>query len=111
MVERRSRSVVITERDRAVGVLTGSDVLALYATPSGTRGSGTVAEFMSSPAITTTPTVSLSEAADRMLTHEIHRPVVIDPHDAHGPLGVISTTDIVVEMADEASVWQSVERR
>jgi CBS domain-containing protein len=107
MVERRSRSIVVTEDDRAVGVLTGGDALALYATPSGARGSGTVAEFMSCPVITATPDLSLSDATDRMLTHEIHRLVVVDAHDGRGPLGVISTADIVVEMADEESVWQT----
>lgn len=106
MIERRSRSVVITEGDRAVGVLTGGDVLALYATPSGAWGSGTVAEFMTSPAITATPDLSLSDAADRMLTHEIHRLVVVNRDDGCGPLGVISTADIVAEMADDGSVWQ-----
>jgi CBS domain-containing protein len=107
MVERRSRSVVVTDGDRAVGVLTGGDALALYATPTGARSSGTVAEFMSTPAITATPDLPLSEAADRMLTHEIHRLIVVDAHDERGPLGVISTADIVVEMADDKSVWQT----
>lgn len=107
MIERRSRSVVITEGDRAVGVLTGGDVLALYATPSGAWGSGTVAEFMTSPAITATPDLSLSDAADRMLTHEIHRLVVVNRDDDCGPLGVISTADIVAEMADDGSAWQT----
>jgi CBS domain-containing protein len=107
MVERRSRSVVVTEGDRAVGVLTGGDALALFATPTGARSSGTVAEFMSTPAITVTPDLPLSEAADRMLTHEIHRLIVVDAHDGCGPLGVISTADMVVEMADEKSVWQT----
>jgi CBS domain-containing protein len=106
MIERRSRSIVVTEDDQAVGVLTGGDVLALYATPSGAWGSGAVAEFMTSPVITATPNLSLSQAADRMLTHEIHRLVVVAGHDGRGLLGVISTADIVAEMADDGSVWQ-----
>jgi CBS domain-containing protein len=106
MVERRSRSVIVTEDDRPVGVLTGGDALALYATPAGACGSGTVAEFMTSPAITATPDLPLNEAADRLLTHEIHRLVVVSARDGSGPLGVISTADIVVEMADAQSEWQ-----
>jgi CBS domain-containing protein len=106
MIERRSRAVVVTECDRAVGVLTGGDVLALYATPRGAWGSGAVAEFMTTPVITATPDLSLSEAADRMLTHEIHRLVVVAGDDGRGPLGVISTADVVAEMADDGSVWQ-----
>jgi CBS domain-containing protein len=107
MVERRSRSVVVSEGDRPVGVLTGGDALGLYATPSGARGSGTVAEFMTSPVVTATPDLPLHEAADRMLTHEIHRLVVVAADSGRGPLGVISTADIVVEMADAGSIWQT----
>lgn len=107
MVERRSRSVVVAEGERPVGVLTGGDVLGLYATPSGARGSGTVAEFMTNPVVTATPDLPLHEAADRMLTHEIHRLVVVAADDGRGPLGVISTADVIVEMADAGSIWQT----
>jgi CBS domain-containing protein len=106
MSERRTRSVVVVEADRPVGVLTGGDVLALYATSHGASGSGTVAEFMTHPVVTATPDTSLSAAVDRMLTHEIHRLVIVD-EQGRGPLGVLSTTDVVVEMAHEESVWQT----
>jgi CBS domain-containing protein len=82
-------------------------MLALYATPSEAWGSRTVAEFMTSPAITATPDLSLSDAADRMLAHEIHRIAIVNRDDGCGPLGVISTADIVAEMADDGSVWQT----
>jgi CBS domain-containing protein len=106
MVERRSRSVVVTEMDRPVGVLTGGDVLALYATPRGADGSGAVAEFMTTPVVVAVPDLPLHRAVDRMLTHEIHRLVIVDG-DGRGPLGILSTADVVAEMAHEQSVWQT----
>jgi CBS domain-containing protein len=60
------------------------------------------------PPITIEPTASLREAIDRMITHHIHRLVVVDPQDASAmPLGVLSTADIFVEMAGPDSVWQA----
>jgi CBS domain-containing protein len=104
MSERRSRSIVVIERGQAVGVLTGGDVVQAYATSQ--EAVGVVRDFMSSPVETTTPDVPLPEAVDRMLEREIHRLVVVDPEQPGEPIGIISTSDIVAEMADERSVWQ-----
>ncbi len=42
-----------------------------------------------------------------MIEHEVHRLVVIDPARNDGaPIGTVSTSDILAEMADERSVWQ-----
>jgi CBS domain-containing protein len=50
----------------------------------------------------------LREAADQMLRHEVHRLLVVAPDDpAQVPLGLISTSDIVGEMAAPESVWQA----
>ena len=107
MTERRSRSIVVVdERGRAVGVITGTDLLALY------EGSGqqrTVADLMTPP-ITCVPELALSDAADLMIGHEVHRLVVVDPSRPDGaPIGIISTSDIVAEMAQESSVWRQAE--
>jgi hypothetical protein len=53
---------------------------------------------MTHPVVTATPDTSLSAAVDCMLTHEIHRLVIVD-EQGRGPLGCLSTTDVVVEMA------------
>jgi CBS domain-containing protein len=51
---------------------------------------------------------SLREAADMMIKHHHHRLVVIDDQEPDAfPLGVISSFDIVAEMARPGSVWQS----
>jgi CBS domain-containing protein len=49
----------------------------------------------------------LHEAAKKMIEHHYHRLVVIDPEQPDAmPLGVISSFDIVAEMAAPSSVWQ-----
>jgi hypothetical protein len=59
------------------------------------------------PALTITMDASLQDAASMMIEHHHHRLVVIDPADPDSiPLGIISSFDIVGEMARPDSVWQ-----
>jgi predicted transcriptional regulator len=104
MTERRSRSIVVVDHNgQAAGVITGNDLLSLY---EARAIKGTVADLMTAP-ITCAPDVSLSAAADLMIRHEVHRLVVTDPSRPGGvPIGIVSTSDIVAEMADERSVWR-----
>ncbi len=104
MLERDSRSLmVIGEHGKLVGVVTGFDLLASLAGRS--DGREKVAEFMKPP-ITVSPEARLQDAVDLMLKNAIHRLVVVDPDDRdEPPLGLISTTDIVVEMASPGSAW------
>jgi CBS domain-containing protein len=101
MSERRSRSVVVLDqRGRARGVVTGHDLLE--ADPEAT------AEDLMHPPITISPTASLREAADAMVQNEVHRLVVADPDKLHAlPLGILSSYDIVAEMAEPGSRWAS----
>jgi CBS domain-containing protein len=102
MTERRSRSIVVVDADSGtVGVITGNDLLSLYEAGA---SAATVADLMSPP-ITCDPGLSLSAAVELMVRNDIHRLVVVDSSHA-APLGVVSTADIVAEMAQEGSVWQ-----
>ncbi|HEY3947341.1 MAG TPA: CBS domain-containing protein [Solirubrobacteraceae bacterium] len=105
MTERRSRSIIVIDDDgRAAGVVTGNDLLSLYE-PG--EHAGTVADLMSAPSITAKPDLALAVAAELMIEHEVHRLVVIDPaRNDEAPIGTVSTSDILAEMADERSVWQ-----
>ncbi len=96
MTERRSRSIVVVAANGApLGVVTGSDLLPFI---SDGEASATVSDIMHAP-ITIDPAASLRTAADVMLQHHIHRLVVVDPANPDGmPLGLISTSDIVIEM-------------
>lgn len=102
MQQRRSRSLVVVAADgTAVGIVTGRDLLPL---PSGAVEASTVDLLMHTP-FTIAPTASLREAADRMLGLEVHRLLVVAEGDTV-PLGLISTTDIVAEMAGPSGPWQ-----
>lgn len=105
MTERRSRSVVIVNgRGSPLGVVTGTDVLAAC---QGECGELLVDAYMHPP-LTILPGASLQAAADRMIHHHVHRLVVVEAEDPDSmPLGLISTTDIVLAMAGPGSVWQS----
>jgi CBS domain-containing protein len=51
---------------------------------------------------------SLQAAADLMIKNHKHRVLVVDTsHPDAFPLGVISSFDIVAEMARPGSIWQS----
>lgn len=104
MTERRSRSLVVMGTNgQTVGVVTGLDLLAYLEDGAEAQ---TVFEVMHSP-ITIHPGATLREAADRMLQYHIHRLVVVDPaQPTTVPLGLISTSDIIAEMAEPGSVWQ-----
>jgi predicted transcriptional regulator len=107
MTERRSRSIVaVDENGRAVGVVTGNDLLSLY---DAGDPDATVADLMSAP-ITCDPDLPLPEAADLMISNEVHRLVVTDAsRPLAAPIGIVSTSDIVAEMAQAGSVWQEDE--
>jgi CBS domain-containing protein len=105
MTERRSRSVVMVDRQgKPLGVVTGIDVLAACRDGCGDQ---TVDSFMHPP-ITTHPEASLQSAADQMIRHHIHRLLVVEEGKPSAmPLGLISTSDIVLGMARAESVWQA----
>lgn len=100
------RSVLVVDAaGRPLGVVSGLDLLAFCEEED--CGDVTVSEVMH-PALTTHMSVSLREAADGMIEHHHHRLVVVDPDQPEAvPLGIISSFDIVAEMARPGSVWQS----
>jgi CBS domain-containing protein len=107
MTERRSRSIVVIDAEgRAVGLATGFDLLGEFTKPPDEVDQHIVDNFMHRP-VTIGPSASLQEAADMMLTHEIHRLLVVEDSTVDGPpLGLVSTSDIVALMASRGSVWR-----
>jgi CBS domain-containing protein len=106
MTERRSRSLGVLDPSSGdlVGVLTGHDLLAALGRETDAL---VVADLMHSPALTIAPDAPLSDAADLMLAHEVHRLFVCDPERRSPvPLGLVSTADISAAMARPGSVWQ-----
>lgn len=99
------RSVLVVDaKGKVLGVVSGRDLLRLV--QNGVDESLIVRDVMH-PALTIDIHASLREAADKMIQNHHHRLVVIDKDDPDAfPLGVISTFDIVAEMARPDSVWQ-----
>jgi CBS domain-containing protein len=97
---------VVDARGKPKGVVTGRDLLQFVG--NGVDEGLTVSDVMN-PALTTIDiNASLHEAANKMIQNHQHRLVVLDRNDPESfPLGIISSFDIVAEMARSGSIWQS----
>ena len=100
--------MVVNSRGKLQGVITGRDLVPLA---GGTIDPNLkVSELMNKDLITTDINSSLQEAADLMIRQHCHRVIVVDKNDPDSfPLGVISSFDIVAEMARPGSIWQREE--
>jgi CBS domain-containing protein len=106
MNESRWRSVVVVDAaGKPQGVVTGKDLLQLVG--NDVSDNLTVSSLMHSPLTTIDVNASLNEAADLMIQNHLHRLVVTDKNSLESfPLGIISSFDIVAEMARPGSIWQ-----
>jgi CBS domain-containing protein len=97
--------LVVNSRGELQGVITGHDLLPLAGNTIDENLR--VSELMNRNLITIDVNCSLQEAADIMIQKHRHRVIVIDKSDPKTfPLGVISSFDIVAEMARPGSIWQ-----
>jgi CBS domain-containing protein len=105
MTEARFRSVLVIDAlGKPLGVVSGVDLLP--SVKNGVDESMVVADVMH-PALTVDINATLREAADKMIQHHHHRLIVVDDANPLAfPLGIISSFDIVAEMARPGSVWQ-----
>lgn len=105
MTQAGMRSVLVVDaKGKTLGVLSGRDLLQIV--KNGIDENLVVRDVMH-PALTIDINASLREAADMMIQNHYHRLVVIDGQDPDAfPLGIISTFDIVAEMAKPDSIWQ-----
>jgi CBS domain-containing protein len=99
------RSVLVVDAaGQPLGLFSGLDLLARCEEED--CASITVAEVMH-PLLRIHMDASLRQAADMMIQNHHHRLVVVDPDQPDSmPLGIISSFDIVAEMARPGSVWQ-----
>lgn len=100
------RSVLVVDaKGKHLGVVSGKDLIRFV--ENGIDNRLTVRDVMHK-AFTININASLREAADLMIKEHHHRLIVIDEADPDAfPLGVISSFDIVAEMARPGSPWQS----
>jgi CBS domain-containing protein len=100
------RSVLVVDsRGKPVGVVSGRGLLPFI--KDGVDVDLTVSHVMHAP-LTIDFHASLHEAAEKMIQNHHHRLVVVDDADPEAfPLGIISSFDIVAQMALPGSVWQT----
>jgi CBS domain-containing protein len=100
------RSVLVVDAyGKPLGVVSGLDLLRFCDFESACEAV-TVAEVMH-PALTIHMTATLQEAANKLIENHHHRLIVVDPAQPDSvPLGIISSFDIVAEMARPESIWQ-----
>jgi len=100
------RSVLVVDaRGKARGVVSEKDLIPLL--QNGVKDDVLVSQVMH-PMQTIDMRASLREAADMMIKNHHHRVVVIDEQDPDSfPLGIVSSFDIVAEMARPGSIWQA----
>jgi CBS domain-containing protein len=99
------RSVLVVDaRGKPQGVVSGKDLLPFV--ENNIDPKLTVTDIMH-PALTIDINAPLREAASLMIQSHYHRLVVVDQQDPESfPLGIISSFDIVAEMAKPGSIWQ-----
>lgn len=99
------RSVLVVDKGgKPLGVVSGIDLLPFV--QNGVDESLTVRDVLH-PALTIDMHASLRQAADKMIQNHHHRLIVVDDADPEAfPLGVISSFDIVAQMARPDSIWQ-----
>lgn len=99
------RSVLVVDaKGKVLGVVSGRDLLPYV---QNGNAEGKIVRDVMHPALTIDITASLREAADLLIQNHYHRLVVVDKENPDSfPLGVISTFDIVAEMARPDSIWQ-----
>ena len=91
---------VVDSDDRLVGVISQTDLIRLRGSTlpwTGWHGL-MVRDLMTRPAKTIPGSASLDEAARRLTAERVHRLIVVD--DGQSPIGVISESDLVREIAD-----------
>jgi predicted transcriptional regulator len=100
------RSVVVVDaRGKPLGVVTGNDMLRFAGQAVDERL--TVSDIMNRSLLTVDMNAPLQEAANLMIHDHRHRVIVVDSGNPDNfPLGVISSFDIVAEMAKPGSIWQ-----
>lgn len=97
--------VVVNAKGKLLGFITGRDLVHLAG--KDVDENLKVNQFMNRKILTIDINASLQQAADLMIQNHRHRVVVLDTNDPDSfPLGILSSFDIVAEMARPGSIWQ-----
>ena len=98
---------VVDDDNRLIGVISETDLVRVRGSTVAWPGwhGLLVSDLMTTPAKTIAASAPLAEAARVMTTERVHRLVVVDREQM--PIGVISESDIVREIADDDDIGGS----
>ncbi len=91
---------VVEPGGTCVGILSATDLLRWQIMSEEQLPTETVGECMTPDPVTVAVDTPLTELARRMVDAHVHRVVVVDRR--HRPVGLVSSTDILAEMARAA---------
>jgi CBS domain-containing protein len=102
MDEYHVRGLAVVDADESlIGVISQSDLVRarVAADVWDSWGSLAVRHLMTTPAVTAPTSMTLSEAAKLMEDKGIHRLIIVG-HDGVTPEGILSTSDLIRDMAE-----------
>jgi CBS domain-containing protein len=100
IVELNVGSILVTEGDQVVGIMTERDYLRKVAVHGRTSHDTTVGEIMSAPLVYVTPQTTIDESMAIMTDRRIRHLPVVEDDDV---VGIISIGDVVKFQSNEQS--------
>lgn len=94
MSERIVSSIVITDNDKIVGIITERDLIRLICAMDLQASKAPIASIMSSPLITIDKASVIEEAAQVMLRNKVRHLGVTDDNGSDRIVGVVSSVDL-----------------
>jgi CBS domain-containing protein len=98
-------SVIVTNNNRPVGIITSKNVLTRIVEPRLDASMVRAKDIMSAPLITIEPDISLEDAAKLMAQKKIKKLAVMDRDKL---LGILSTTDLVRANPTQLGILQEL---
>ena len=98
-------SVIVTNNNRPVGIITSRNILTRIVEPRLDASMVRAKDIMSAPLITIEPDISLEDAAKLMAQKKIKKLAVMDKDKL---LGILSTTDLVRANPTQLGILQEL---
>jgi CBS domain-containing protein len=100
-------SVIVTNNNRPIGIITSKNILTRVVEPRLDAGTIRAKDIMSSPLMTIEPDASVEDAAKIMAQRRIKKLAVMDKDKI---LGILSTSDIVRANPTQLGILQELLR-
>jgi len=92
MVRRNSSCLIVVSSERAVGIVTESDLVLKVLFTNTNTSKVLIGDVMSTPLITISPEAKISDAAEKMVEYQVTKLVVVD--EGGRTVGLIAASDL-----------------